>query len=173
MNSLQANQAYLFLLFIANGILIGIVFDIFRILRKSFKTSDFITYIEDILFWMVTGLITLYFLFTFNNGEIRFYIFIGITLGIVIYMLSISKYFIQISVRIITVIKVILAKVITIILYPLKLILKIGKKVIFRPISFVFINVRKIFKKSSLKIVSNTKKMHNLAKKAIIKKDFS
>ena len=55
-----ANQAYLFLIFTINGIVIGILFDIFRILRKSFKTSDTITYIEDILFWILTGLILLY-----------------------------------------------------------------------------------------------------------------
>ena len=44
------NQAYLFLIFIINGIVIGLLFDIFRILRKSFKTSDIITYVQDILF---------------------------------------------------------------------------------------------------------------------------
>ena len=42
-----ANQANLFLIFTINGILIGLLFDIFRILRKSFKTPDIITYIED------------------------------------------------------------------------------------------------------------------------------
>ena len=54
------NQASLFLIFVINGIIIGLVFDIFRILRKSFKTSDIITTIEDILFWIITGIIILY-----------------------------------------------------------------------------------------------------------------
>ena len=49
------DQAYLFLIFIANGIIIGILFDFFRILRKTFKTSDMITYVEDLLFWILTG----------------------------------------------------------------------------------------------------------------------
>ena len=35
-----ANQANLFLIFTINGILIGLLFDIFRILRKKFKTSN-------------------------------------------------------------------------------------------------------------------------------------
>ncbi len=61
------NQAYSFIIFIINGILIGILFDIFRILRKSFKTSDFITCIEDVIFWILTGIISLYFIFCFNN----------------------------------------------------------------------------------------------------------
>ena len=69
------NQAYLFCIFIINGIIIGILFDFFRILRKTFKTSDLITYIEDSLFWILTGIIILYSIFVFNSGEIRFFIF--------------------------------------------------------------------------------------------------
>ena len=38
------NQAYLFLIFSLNGFIIGVLFDFFRILRKSFKTKDIITY---------------------------------------------------------------------------------------------------------------------------------
>ena len=62
------NQAYLFCIFIINGIIIGILFDFFRILRKTFKTSDLITYIEDSMFWILTGIIILYSIFVFNNG---------------------------------------------------------------------------------------------------------
>lgn len=172
MNSLQANQAYLFSLFILNGILIGIVFDIFRILRKSFKTTDFITYIEDTLFWIVSGMITIYFLFVFNNGEIRFYIFIGIFLGVALYILSISKYFININVKLIAILKNIIGKILSIILYPIKLILKMMKKTFLRPISFVFINIRKIMTKNTIKLKDNLKKLNNNAKKTDIKKDF-
>lgn len=70
------NQAYLFVIFILNGFLIGILFDIFRILRKSFKTKDWLTYIQDILFWIITGFIVLFSIFRFNNGELRGFIFI-------------------------------------------------------------------------------------------------
>ena len=66
------NQAYLFLIFVINGLLIGLLFDFFRILRLSFKTRDFVTYIEDIIFWIITGIIVLYSIFIFNNGEINY-----------------------------------------------------------------------------------------------------
>ena len=99
------NQAFLFVIFVINGILIGILFDIFRVLRKSFKTSDIITYIEDIMFWIGAGVLTLYFIFCYNNGEIRFFIFLGIILGISIYILTISKYFMKVSIIIISTIK--------------------------------------------------------------------
>lgn len=85
------NQAYLFLVFSLTGIIIGIIYDIFRVLRKSFKTSDIITYFEDILFWIITGILILYNIWFFNNGEIRIFMFLGILIGILIYILILSN----------------------------------------------------------------------------------
>ena len=41
-----SNQAYIFGIFILNGFIIGILFDMFRSFRKILKTPDFITYIK-------------------------------------------------------------------------------------------------------------------------------
>ena len=142
-DSMALMQLYSFIIYIISGIIIGIFFDVFRILRKSFKTSDLITYIEDIIFWICTGLFLLYIIFTFNNGEIRSYIIIGILIGILIYMLTISKYFIKLSVTIIRFIKKIIIKTINIILFPLKLIFNIIKKIFIKPFTFFVINIRK------------------------------
>lgn len=72
------NQAQLFYIFSLTGILLGLLFDIFRILRKSFKTSDWVTYIEDSLFLILAGLLLFYTIYKFNNGEIRSYVMLGI-----------------------------------------------------------------------------------------------
>lgn len=133
------NQLFCLLIFILTGLVIGILFDIFRILRKSFKTTDFITYLEDIIFWILTGCIMLFSIFIFNNGEIRSYVFIGIAIGIISYMLIISRFFVKISVSIIKFIKKILS-------YPIKLIKNIFTKIILKP---------------TLKILKN---LHNLTK---------
>ena len=98
-------QLYSFFIFTLLGVIISIIFDIFRILRKTFKTPDIITYIEDILFWIITGTITLMAIFLFNNGELRIYIFLGIAIGSILYMLFISRYFIKANVFIINLIK--------------------------------------------------------------------
>lgn len=158
------NQAYLFVMFILNGVLIGILFDVFRILRKSFKTSDFITYIEDITFWVLAGSLTLYFIFYFNSGEIRLYILIGIVLGISIYILTISKYIIKFSVTVITFSKNIISKIFDIISYPVKLILNMLRKILFRPISFIFINIRKTSTKTTINIFNFFKKTNKATK---------
>lgn len=156
------NQAYVFVIFILNGFIIGILYDIFRILRKSFKTVDFITYIEDIVFWILTGLILLYSIFKFNNGELRLYIFLGIALGAILYNLIFSNVFVKINVKIILFVK----KIIDFLLIkPIKCVLKLIRRILFKPISFIFINIRKN--------VKNIKKIHFFGKKSKYKKDLT
>ena len=144
---MAGNQTYLFIVFTIVGIIIGVLFDIFRILRKSFKTKDIVTYIEDILFWILTGIIILFSMYKFSNGELRLFMIIGIIMGTLMYMITFSKYVIKISVFIINIIK-------TIIVYPIKVIEKILKKIIIRPIFIICIN----FKKNFINFVKKNKK---------------
>ena len=151
------NQAYLFLIFVLNGFIIGLLFDFFRILRKAFKTADILTYCQDILFWILTGLVTLYSIFVFNNGEIRIYIFLGILIGIILYMLLLSKYIILINVYILNKIKMCIKLILKIIVIPFKFIFNIFKKIFLKPISFIFINIKKDIKKISKKMTLKKK----------------
>ena len=146
-------QLTIFIYFIFTGMILGIIFDIFRILRKSFKTSDFVTNIEDIIFGIATGIILLISIFLFNNGELRAFIFIGIFLGTIIYMLIISKYFIRINVAIINFTK----KIIICLTKPFIILIKFIKRTSLRPISFICINFKLLFKKISKKITKITK----------------
>lgn len=143
MNNLAISQAHVFLIFIINGIIIAFIFDIFRIFRKSFKTPDWVTYIEDIIFWFITCVLLAYSIYTYNNGEIRLFIFIGLIIGAILYILTISKYIIKFSVKIIRFLKIISYKIIYYITYPIKIILKIVRKLLLRPICFIFINFRR------------------------------
>ncbi|MBQ2917160.1 MAG: spore cortex biosynthesis protein YabQ [Clostridia bacterium] len=114
------NQAYLFLVFSITGVVIGVLFDFFRILRKTIKTPNIITYIQDISFWILTGLIILYNIWFFNDGEIRIYMFLGIIIGILIYMSTLSKLVIFIFLKILQII----IKILEIPFKTIKLILK-------------------------------------------------
>lgn len=158
------NQVFLSFIFIVNGIVIGLLFDFFRILRKTFKTKDIVTYIQDILFWILTGIILLYSIFTFNNGEIRLFMFLAIMIGISIYMLIFSSYIIKINVTIINLIKNIISKVLNILFIPFKYIYKLFNKIFFKPINFLIINIRKNFTKNLKKVYNNTKKIKNIKK---------
>ena len=88
---LSYTQGQIFILFFLLGIVIGSIYNIFRVIRKNFKTSDFVTQIEDIIFLIIAGILILCFILKFCIGEIRFYVFIAIFLGILLYFLTISK----------------------------------------------------------------------------------
>lgn len=85
------SQEQTFILFFIIGIGISILFDFFRAIRKNFRTSDRLTLIQDILFTVISGIIIIYSMIILNRGEVRFYLFIGILLGIIIYSLTIEK----------------------------------------------------------------------------------
>ena len=71
-------QLYSLGIYFIFGILISVIFDIFRVFRRTFKTNNFITYIEDMLFWIITGILLIYLLIVISNGVIRFYNIIGL-----------------------------------------------------------------------------------------------
>ena len=124
MNALLLSQFNTVFIFFLTGICIGLLFDFFRIQRKVLKTCDFITYIQDILFWIVSGLIIIFVIMKYTNGEIRIYMALGIILGILIYFLIISKYIMKIFVCILSFLLNIIGKL----LFPIKKIYKIIKK---------------------------------------------
>ena len=161
-------QAYSFFIYVVSGIIIGIFFDLFRILRKSFSTPDIITYLEDILFWIITGVFFVFILFKFSNGEIRIYHIIGLLIGCIFYMLTISKFFIKINVTIITFIKKAIEKILIILLYPAKIIFKVLKK-IFTPFTFFVINIKKYLKDFRPKTKKVEKK--KIKKKKLLRKE--
>ena len=137
------NQLYLFLIYIVSGIGISIFFDIFRVLRKSIKTSNFITYIEDAIFWIIVGLFLIWEIFTISYGELRSYIFIGLIIGVILYLVTISKYFIKINVKILNFFKSIILKIVSIIKTIYDFILRIVRPIynlIKKPVNFIIIN---------------------------------
>lgn len=126
------NQAYLFLVFSLTGVAIGILFDFFRILRRSIKTSNLATYIQDILFWILTGIIVLYSIWYFNNGELRIFVFLGLIIGLLIYMTTLSS---------------IIVKIFTKLLVILINILKVPFKMIYSLISKIITGIAVLFNK--------------------------
>ena len=85
------SQGQIFILFFILGLAISVFFDVFRALRKTFKTSDFITYLEDIVFMLVVGILIVNSLLLLNHGQIRFFILLALLFGITFYFLTISK----------------------------------------------------------------------------------
>ena len=149
-------QAYLFLVFSLTGVAIGILFDFFRVLRKTFKTADIITYIEDILFWVLAGILILYNIWYFNNGEIRLFMIIGIIMGALIYTLTLSNLFVSIDSFLMSLIKKALTFLYNFFNIPIKLVKDILRKII-NSISQIIENCTKFLKKPRKYITTKVK----------------
>ena len=155
------NQLQLFIIFLIDGIIIGVIFDIFRILRKTFKHKDYIIYIQDILFWFITGLILLYSTFVFNAGELRAFMIVSSVLGFFIYLFTLSKIFIKINVKIILLIKKIVIQILRIIAIPIKKLIALFRKLFMKPVTFLVINLKKTIKGVKMsKNKKNNNKQH-------------
>ena len=74
----EFSQEQVFILFFIIGAIIGVIFDFFRVIRKTFKVPDYITFIQDILFFILSGIIIIYGIIILNNGEIRLFLFLAI-----------------------------------------------------------------------------------------------
>ena len=68
-------------------------------MRRSYKTPDVVTIIEDIIFWITSGILILLGIFVLNEGKIRAYLFLGLIAGIFLYIAVISKYVMKIGVE--------------------------------------------------------------------------
>ncbi len=68
------------------GILLGVLYDVFRFFRLTFNSN----FLLDFLFWIVTAFAVFSFLLIFNNGEIRGIYFVLIFAGFVFYILTIG-----------------------------------------------------------------------------------
>ncbi len=152
------NQINIFLIFIVNGLIIGLLFDFFRILRKSFNTKDIVTYIQDILFWILTGTLILYSTFIFNNGDIRLFMVIAIFLGIITYILCLSKYVVKVNVKIIGIVKDGVIKIFNVLLIPINFTIKTFSKIFIKPFSFLIVNIRKVSTNFFIKLEKILKK---------------
>lgn len=79
------DQLYAFGMTIVAGLVMGVVFDLFRVLRGSARPRSVLTWAGDILYWVsVTPLVAAVLLHA-NRGELRFYVVLGIGVGLTLY----------------------------------------------------------------------------------------
>ena len=106
---------------IIGGLLIGIMFDLYRAIRGE-GVPKVIEVTQDILFWILTAMIIFSFLLYTNYAFLGIYVYIFMMISFLIYLKTISKTFIKIQNKIIDFI----AKTIRItfknMIYPVKII---------------------------------------------------
>ncbi|SDZ66357.1 spore cortex biosynthesis protein YabQ [Evansella caseinilytica] len=77
------------------GIWLGASFDTYKRFLGSPKRFRWTFVINDVLFWILQGLIFFYVLLQVNNGDVRFYLILSLILGYSIYRALFEKLFLQ------------------------------------------------------------------------------
>lgn len=120
-----SNQANVFLAMALCGCLVGIVFDLFRILRKFIKMNCIWVNITDVFFIVCCLCIVFTTLIYFNNGQLRWYEFLGLFLGTLLYFLCISKPIMYILTKIVGFLQKIVGFILKILLTPMTFLYRI------------------------------------------------
>lgn len=118
-------QAWLFLSTILAGVVMGITYDMVRILRIAVKHPKFLIQVEDGIYWIFVIFAMFFFMLHENYGEIRFFSILGAFLGMLVYFLTISKAIMGISSFIINFIKYIFFLLLRILFTPFRLLFKL------------------------------------------------
>lgn len=116
------NQFNLIFHSILAGIITGILFDLYRIIRGFENPSRIITFIEDILFWIFTGLLVFIFLVYSSYVHVGLYLYLYIALGLYIYLKVLSKYLLRLEYNAIKVCSLFIRVIINMLCYPLNLV---------------------------------------------------
>ena len=90
MADLIYDEAHLFMICLSLGALVALIYDGVRILRLLFRHKDWLVDIEDLIYWIFTAGLVFRTLFRYNQGVLRGYAFLGMFLGVVLYLLTLS-----------------------------------------------------------------------------------
>lgn len=83
-------QTRLFLLSCGTGFLLGILYEVFRLLRMMFSAKKGSIFFFDIGYCLLATFVSFVFILTANRGAVRWYIIFGIAAGWVIYYFALG-----------------------------------------------------------------------------------
>lgn len=111
-------QLTVFGLSILLGCGLGVLYDVFRLLRLLVRFGPAAIFLQDLLFWLAAALLTFFYIFAANSGQIRWFILFGALLGAVIYHLTLGEMVIRFLRAAIDLIRRVLTRFIHFVLFP-------------------------------------------------------
>lgn len=164
----MSNQAYIFLWSFLGGALIAFLYDLFRIRRKAIKTLSVLVYIEDLIYWIAVALIMFAVVYHSNEGEIRGYIFLGAIIGVVMYILLLSRIIIASSMFIIRLVYRVFKFIFLVLTFPFKILFKIlgiPARFIYKILARLYRKTRRAGKSNMAKVAAWSRLYNNIRKK--------
>ena len=105
------------------GLKLACIYDTFLILRNVIKHKEIFVYLEDFFYWLFCAYYVFDNLYKIGDGYIRWYMALGVGIGMLFYKLTISKWLVKAISFVLNQIKSIIIKVLYFVLRPF---LKVG-----------------------------------------------
>ena len=140
--------------------IIGFIYDLYRISRRIFRPRKLATFIEDLLFWLVIGAAAFFVLILSNDGQLRLYTFLGFVTGSMLYISFLSPYVLKLILLILRIIKKVCMGILRILIFPIRkiiFILKIPARWIKKKIQPIYTKAKRV-KQLPKRWVSDMKK---------------
>lgn len=125
-------ELYCFLHAVVTGVILAMVYDVLRIIRRVKVHGWIVVAIEDFIYWLGSALYIFSVLIKDNHGIIRWFFIIGIFMGMMVYNLTCSQYLVGVLSKIIGKILNIVEKLL---------------KILLRPMWFLWIKTKKMLSK--------------------------
>ena len=122
-----SEQGKMFLICLMLGVVFAWLFDVFRALRRSFWTGKYWLFVIDGLYWLIVTVSVLWLLYNINGAEIRMFMAVAFFMGAAGYLKCFSRRMLRLLVPPIRFCYTILKKSLEVCLFPLRLILRLGR----------------------------------------------
>lgn len=81
---------------IYGGIFIGVLFDLYRAFKQNFNIIKIFSFFYDVLFWIIVTLLVFVTINVIESFDLRYYHFIALFIGFIIYYNTISKFILKV-----------------------------------------------------------------------------
>ena len=120
-----------FLWAVASGVILAAVYDILRLSRRLIPTLDIIVNIEDVLFIILSGGVSVSLAYLINNGFFRLYSLLAMGLGFFAYRIAIGNRLVEVFVILADMLSKVLRFLCKIFLAPLRFAVRVIGKPVF------------------------------------------
>lgn len=148
------DEFYIFLFAINYGLIIGVIYDLYRVFRHYSKPRKILSIVEDLILWLIITLVFFMFLVKNTDGIIRGFVIVGFLIGCIFYLKVISKYNFPLLMKIFKLILSVISEIMGLILYPFRKFYSLSKN----RLKKILILPRELFKDMKRYIKMTSKK---------------
>lgn len=172
MDFLPYSQEYMLIVSVMSGMILGFIWDIYRLLRHYVRFGVICTAAGDMLYWIFSVFFSIMIIEDISYGNVRLFIILGFLLGALIYFYGVSRYILKCFIFIVDSILFFIKKLFAFMIFPLKYVA--GKiKIILYPFKIKAVNERdkakrryKFLKFRIKKVFKNKKMLYNKKKQS-------